>query len=107
MRVMPKVSWLDSTGQESNRHIAVEGETRTLCGYAFLSCFQQGVWTPYRTGRTKGDCPHCIKLAKEQNVSTKIWHSTVPERDIQTLPISSKRKQDITRYWRAYYKKRP
>ena len=97
---MPKVSWLDSTNQESNRHIAAEDGTRTLCGYAFMSCFSSGIWKPYRTGRNKGDCPHCIELAKSNGISTKNWHSSVPERDTTQLPVSSQRKQDITKYWR-------
>lgn len=96
---MPRVSWLDSTGQESNRHMAAEGSPRTLCGYDFVACFNEGIWKPYRTGRNKGDCPHCIELAKEQGVNTKTWHSLIPERDIMELPVSSKRKQDVMKYW--------
>lgn len=86
---MAKVSWLDSANQESNRHIAAEGSAGTLCGYAFKLMFESGIWTPYRTGRRRGDCPVCVGLAKAKGVDRKSWHSSVPQRDFFAIPRST------------------
>lgn len=94
---MAKVSWLDSVNMPSNIHITSDG-VRTLCGYTFKSCFEGGIWKPYRVGKhAKHTCQTCVFLAKQNNISLKVWHESIPERDTTELPQSSKIKHKINK----------